>query len=81
MSPAQPAPPPPQTCRRRGGGVPGEVGAGRVAPAGVPQSCLLAASSAFAKLQRQQPAGPGGRVQLGCANFDTRAFCEEAAAS
>lgn len=56
-------------CRPRGSG------------AGARSSLPAAASSAFAKLQSQQPAGPGGRVQLGCANFDTRASCEDAAAS
>lgn len=39
----------------------------------------LAAASTFGKLQSQQPAGPGGRVQLGGRNFDLRAFCKKAA--
>lgn len=39
------------------------------------------ASSAFGKLQSQQPAGPRGRVQPGCANFDARASRRGAGAS
>ncbi|KAL4680469.1 hypothetical protein H8959_022410 [Pygathrix nigripes] len=52
----------------------------RAAPAGVPGSFLLARGIIHIwKLQSQQPAGPGGRVQLGGRNFDLRAFCKKAA--
>ena len=53
------------------------------APRGSSRGCFgvfswLVASSAFGKLQSQQTAGPGGRVQPRCENFDMRAFCKEA---
>ena len=86
MSPAQPARTAPRKLAgRRGGGVPaGEVGAVVPAPRGPSRGCSgvfswLVASSAFGKLQSQQPAGRGGRVQPGGKNFDVRAFCKEAA--
>ena len=83
MSPTQPARPPANlpaavvgVCPRRGEAI-------VPAPRGSSWGCFgvfswLVASSAFGKLQSQQTAGPGGRVQPRCENFDMRAFCKEA---
>ena len=83
VSPTQPARPPANLPAAAVGVCPRRGGAMVPAPRGSSRGCFgvfswLVASSAFGKLQSQQTAGPGGRVQPRCENFDMRAFCKEA---